>query len=196
MISNLKTTLRAYPRLSSSMIGNFATKSELDMYLTKSEFTSRISKFIKEVDNPVEGLIYGRCNGAWVPVSEIKKPIKGALCYGYFYETDDADPMTLTDEEFNSLARCELSNGVYDYKLSITSDRDDFVWLWFCSTMKIVDVKDISYPDAPVPVEFNNCGTKVVVMDEQEVVFNTYNVGSAAFEGVPMDFMITLEEIR
>jgi hypothetical protein len=196
MISNLKTTLRAYPRLSSSMIGNFATKSELDSFVTKTEFYNTISQFVKQIENPIQGIVYARANGQWVPVAEMETPITGALCYGYVLENHDADPGTLTEEEFNSLNRTELSDST-EYLVSITPEINEkgYVYLYFCCTSKISKVLDISFPDAPVDIELTNCGTRTVVVDnDKELELNCYSVPSMAFPGATMEFKIIIEE--
>lgn len=73
MINNLKTIVRAYPKLSPSMIDNFATKNDLDSYVTKSEFYDTTQSFVKDVVDPIPEVIYGRSEGEWVRIPQIEK---------------------------------------------------------------------------------------------------------------------------
>lgn len=54
---NLRSKLKAYPKIGSSILDNYYTKEETDNLVN-----SQLEDYVREIDNPVEGVIYGRSN--------------------------------------------------------------------------------------------------------------------------------------
>lgn len=85
---NLKTTLKAYPKLSPSVLSKYVTKEELDArdYVTHSQLSAILSGFVREIENPDPAAIYIRKlvdgNLVWVPIQDMPGVVNGVLCYG------------------------------------------------------------------------------------------------------------------
>lgn len=79
-LSNLKMTLKAYQKISKSVLSQFVTRPELDDAInnTKVEFDAKLEGYVEEI--PVEfkdnGKTYGRQYKKWVEIDVTYKNLK------------------------------------------------------------------------------------------------------------------------
>lgn len=134
MQMNLKTTLKAFPKLSPSILENYVTKTELEekQYIDSDILSNTLLSYVREVDNGDPSTIYGRQDGKWVPVVEMPESTSGILCWGML------DSPFVNDMNFLKLHRKCFINGVEEYRVEDRSDENGF--FYFISTSPILQV--------------------------------------------------------
>lgn len=130
---NLKTTLRAYAKVSPSILSNYVTRDELDNYVTHSELEVILRQFVREGENLDPAVIYGRKNGEWVPVLSVPDEMTNVLCYGMLPDNDFIDSAELVQ-----LNRLGIENGCYEYLIEYEPTKNGY--FWFCSTAEIKEI--------------------------------------------------------
>ena len=131
---NLKTKLKAYPRVSPSILSNYVSKEELEAkdYVTHSELNAILSKFVTEVENPDPAVVYGRQNGEWVSLLSLPEVVDDVLCYGMIGDS------RLNPEELLTLNRLGVSRSCREYLIDYEPTKNGF--FWFCCTEEIREV--------------------------------------------------------
>lgn len=131
---NLKTTLRAFPKLSPSILESYVTKEQFDAKVeTLVDYDSLnliLKDFVTDVKTEGTDIIYGRVKGQWVPVVDIPEKIAGIMCWGMLNSTTlDADQLMKQLQRQNFLA------GVNEYSVECTPTENSY--FWFASTTPI-----------------------------------------------------------
>ena len=130
---NLKTTLKAYPKLSPSILENYVTKEQFDATVeTLVDYDSLntiLQDFVTDVEVEGTNIIYGRVKGQWVPVVDIPEQVAGIVCWGMINST------TLNAQQLLELSRQNFLNGVNEYSVENTPTENGY--FWFASTSPI-----------------------------------------------------------
>lgn len=81
---NLKTTLKAYPKLSPSILNDYVTKDSLDTtledYTTKEFLGTTLDNYVEEA--PVDNKPYARKDESWVPIKDEALSVAKTIFYG------------------------------------------------------------------------------------------------------------------
>lgn len=81
---NLKTTLKAYPKLSPSILNDYVTKDSLDTtledYTTKEFLGTTLDNYVEEA--PVDNKPYARKDESWVPIKDEALFVAKTIFYG------------------------------------------------------------------------------------------------------------------
>lgn len=188
---NLKTTIKAYPQLSTSLLENYVTKEELAAadYVNNSSLNSRLDNYVTEVPNPDPSIVYGRrkVNGimTWVPISSghMDKP----FLYGMY------DGSELNDITIKNLTYVNLEEGISTYLVEYVPSSSGYFWFCYPGTIiKVMAAGGLSYEVAttqqPTTVTYEVDGTIFEM--------NCYRTVEplVAIPGIPWKFEITLGE--
>ena len=183
---NLKTTLRAYPKLSPSILSNYVTKDELGDYVTHSELTDVLKGFVRKGINLDPSTIYGLKNGEWVPVLSVPEDMINVLCYGMLPDNDMID-----SPEIVQLNRLGLENGCYEYRIEYEPTRSGY--FWFCSTAEIKEITADTGLQYRQPV-IQQPDKVEVVMGGDKISFYCYRTNKlVALPGVTCKFKVRLK---
>lgn len=195
MDMRLKTTLRAYPKVSESILddvlSDYVTKDELQAkdYVTHSELSNILKDFVKEVENPDPATIYGRkmVNGimTWVPIDELPEVINDIICFGVINSSE------IKGENILALNRIGLDPTIFEYNIQYNPVATGY--MWFCSTTPITDIRADNGLDYSVKlVEQEN---KIDVMiNEHKMKFICYRTADkiVALPGITYNFKIKI----
>ena len=155
MEMNLRTTLRAYPQLSQSMLANYVTKDELAAadYVNSSTLSSTLENYVTEVVNPDPSIVYGRreINGimTWVPIESAKADQP----FVYGMNQDD----TVNETTIRSLTAVNIEGGTSTYLIEYHPTGTYAGYFWFCYPGRVTNVRaasGFSY-DVPVTLQSN-----------------------------------------
>ena len=188
---NLKTTLKAYPKLSPSILSNYVTKEELEAkdYVTHSQLSDILKGFVREIENPDPAAIYIRklVDGelVWAPVHDIPGVIDGVLCYGMTKTT------TLDDAQLALLNRMELSYDVKEYMIEYAPTSNGYFWI--CSTKPVLKVEADNGLTYQVNTIEQDGVLHLTYEGEEFYFFCCRTTKLAAIPGVAYKFKITLE---
>lgn len=132
---NLKTTLRAYPKVSPSILSNYVTKEDLESrhYIDPDMLNSVLQDFVKDVDINGDNIVFGRIRGQWVPVVDIPQQASGIMCWGML-----STPSLSADQMMKCLSRQNFLVGVNEYSVEHTPTENGY--FWFTSTTPIKQV--------------------------------------------------------
>lgn len=126
---NLKTKLKAYPRIEPAILSNYYTKQE-----TQDVIDTSLEGYVKDVENPVDGVIYGRSliDGKleWVNILGIDSPV----IFKIVNNNGGAGYPTAEDLGEYSLAEISADPTTFTVQTPI----ENIGYLWVCST-KIID---------------------------------------------------------
>ena len=116
---NLKTTMKAFPKLSPSILESYVTKEQFDSKVeTLVDYDSLnliLKDFVIDVETESTDIIYGRVKGQWVPVVDIPEQVAGIMCWGMLNsDTLDADQL------MKQLQRQNFLTGVNEYSVEST----------------------------------------------------------------------------
>ena len=189
---NLKTTLRAFPKLSPSILENYVSKEELEAkdYVNHTELkqsvtniTNMMSDFVKDVSDDDSGIIYGRQKGKWVPVININESTNGIICWGI-----NSAP-TITPEVLLSLHRQMTINNTDEYLVEEAPSQNGY--FWFAST------SPIRYVTANNGLEFKqgltDATTLIIQYNGSSVLFYCYRTPKlVALPNVTYKFKINI----
>lgn len=165
-INNLKTTLRAYQKVSPSILSNYATKEDLtnatssivedienvneSIELVREESSQQVAelkeysdnKFITDANN--DGVTYARKNKEWV---EVESNVVSIFTGFSYYETIDGDDSDLVESlDISTLSeRIErpIESTTFDFSGVLEEDGKCF---WFCSTKPIIGMSSSGLP--------------------------------------------------
>ena len=138
--------MRAFPKLSPSILENYVTKDELTSkdYVNHTEFNETIDTtvadlqfsfqqlikdFVKDVDNQTDGVIYGRQKGKWISLVDINDTYSGVVCWGML-PTD-----TIDAEGLLALKKQVFTDSISEYMVEDTPTENGY--FWFASTTPI-----------------------------------------------------------
>ena len=183
---NLRTTLRAYPKVSPSILSNYVTRNELDNYVTHSELENLLKGFVREGKDLDPATIYGMKNGQWVPVVSVPDDMLNVLCYGMLPDNNFIDSPELVE-----LNRLGMSEGCYEYRIEYEPRRSGY--FWFCSTSEIKEVTadmglEYKQPLLQQPDKVD------VIMGGDKISFYCYRTNKlVALPGVTCKFKVRLK---
>ena len=130
---NLKTTLKAFSKLSPSILENYVTKEQFDATVeTLVDYDSLniiLQDFVTDVEIEGTDTIYGRVKGQWIPVVDIPEQVAGIICWGII------NSATLDAQQLLGLSRQNFLNGVNEYSVENTPTENGY--FWFASTSPI-----------------------------------------------------------
>ena len=157
MYFNLKTSLKAYPKISPSILENYVTKDELSQkdYVNHTDLNTILADFVRDVEVENDGIIYGRQKGKWVPVVAIKEQENGIICWGM------NTSQTLTADGLMALNRQIAIKDVNEYLVEYIPTVNSYYW--FASTIPIRGVianNGLEYlqpiiESTPITIEYN-----------------------------------------
>ena len=187
---NLRTTLKAYPQLSKSLLADYVTKEELAAadYVNNSTLDATLSNYVTEVVDPDPNTIYGRqeINGSmeWVSAST---PITSdmPLLYGM------TDSTEMNSTLIRTLSATVITGGASTCTVEYQPTESGY--FWFCSPLVITEVKIRN----GFPVNLIEQAGTVSYTSASGVFYNMkcYRIADdiPAIPGVPLIFEITLE---
>ena len=185
---NLRTTLKAYPKMSPSILSNYVTKDELQEknYVTHSELNETLKDFVKEVVNPEPMAIYGRQNGEWISILSLPEVIDSVLCYGTVSDS------ILNAEELLTLNRFGVAEKCKEYLIEYEPTKAGF--FWFCCTDEIAEViadNGLKYRLGII----KQPDTLEVIMQGKKVNFYCYRTVNklVAMPGVTCNFRVNIK---
>ena len=134
---NLKTTMKAFPKLSPSILESYVTKEQFDSKVeTLVDYDSLnfiLKDFVTDVETEGTDVIYGRVKGQWIPVVDIPEQVAGIMCWGILNsETLDADQLVKQLQRQNFLA------GVNEYSVESTPTENGYFWFASTSPIKFI----------------------------------------------------------
>ena len=134
---NLKTTMKAFPKLSPSILESYVTKEQFDSKVeTLVDYDSLnliLKDFVTDVETEGTDIIYGRVKGQWVPVVDIPEQIAGIMCWGILNsDTLDAEQLMKQLQRQNFLA------GVNEYSVESTPTENGYFWFASTSPIKFI----------------------------------------------------------
>ena len=183
---NLKTTLRAMPKLSPSILRDYVTKEELEEknYVNHTELDTILQDFVKEVEFDGDNIIYGRVKGKWVPIVDIPEQSSGILCWGM------TDAETLTPEQMLSvLSRQNYIQNVNEYSVEATPTENSY--FWFTSTIPIKCItadNGLKYRQAVVEMQKIDINYK-----GEQLTFHVYRTNKlVALPGITYRFEVSV----
>lgn len=142
---NLTTKLKAYPRMEPSILKNYYTKDQTQEVINQS-----LEGYVKEVENPVDGVIYGRSlidgDVRWVNILGMDT----SVLFNISNETSSNYPSVNELSNNFHLAELTIDPKTYNIQTAI----DSIGYLWICSTKEISKVEfiagDILHVETPI----------------------------------------------
>lgn len=137
MVSNLKTTLKAYPKLSPSILESYVTKEQLNAAVENLVDYDSLNLILKDfvIDVETEGtdVIYGRVKGQWIPVMDIPEQVAGIMCWGML-----SSPTLDAEQLMKELQRQNFLAGVNEYSVEATPSENSYFWFAATSPIKFI----------------------------------------------------------
>ena len=157
MRMNLKTTIAAYPKLSESILKNYATIDDLGK--TEERFNQSVTDmkqeiaetYVPEVEDRDSTKIYGR-NGrdrSWVELKSTAVASEADLWFGYngdmqmdIYQDESGNIINnVTSLQYHDL----ISKDTEYYDLKCEIPKGDYGYLWICCTRPIKAIQWMGY---------------------------------------------------
>lgn len=118
MQMNLNTTMKAYPKLSDSVLKDYVTKENLSNYVTDVE---------------VDGIMYGRKDKEWVPIDMAFEDIY------LYYGVSSKDTLSEVADIKALDSKTKLDSKTTSYELDYDQEVPGF--LYICMTRKCKNIK-------------------------------------------------------
>lgn len=136
MQMNLKTTLRAFPKVSPSILQDYVTKddlnNQLENYPTSEELTSTLENYVTEA--PADNNVYGRENKDWVQLEQDVKKVSKQLYFG-----ESAENQLDSEQEILNLpGSATIDANASTYLLNYDQFSQGYMWIVCTSPLKSI----------------------------------------------------------